>query len=173
MFLDRYLIFITVPFYLIIAVASGYLVNHRKASNIIPLIVCVLFCVTVEPNISNKRNVEEAVEEIKQLQRANSIVLFCPHHFYLTFLYHYDIEVFKDPITNNLNRNMNNQRVYGINSVLDVDLDGWDHILYLDAGANLAFPNNQILETLNKDFSLIHTSEHYEIFKIYEFSRGQ
>jgi hypothetical protein len=48
-------------------------------------------------------------------------------------------------------------------------LKGKDKIVYLDAGANFSFPNNNILNLLENKLVLKNKYEYYEIFKIYEF----
>ena len=66
MFLDRYLIFISSVFYMLIAISCDYLFNSKKLRYALSTIVCVLFIFSTQPNISNKRNVKETIEKVNE-----------------------------------------------------------------------------------------------------------
>jgi len=61
MFLDRYLMPGAIALSLVIGMSIDYIIKIQKYRYIIPIIISLLFAVTVKPNITNKRNVEENV----------------------------------------------------------------------------------------------------------------
>jgi mannosyltransferase len=173
MFLDRYLIFVSISFYLIIAIAIDYLFRKKSFSYAVMTIVCILFIVTVKPNITNKRDVKETVQEINELRQGNTLVIFCPQRFMLNYAYYHDIDLFKKfdnkKIYRKIEKELNKENIYGVNNISKVPLKGWFHIIYLDAGADYSFPKNNILNTLNRQFELKDKYEFYQIFKVYEY----
>ena len=174
MFHDRYLIFITIGYYFIIGITIEYLFQNRIAKYSISSVFLMAIILTTNPNISNKRNVRETVEKIKQLENKNTLILISPNYFSLNFAYYYDIEMFKNihtkDIYKNINTNLNQKNIYTISHIKDVNYKDWKHIVFLDADANFSYPNNNILTTLNKNYKLTNTSEFYEVFKIYEYN---
>ena len=175
MFLDRYLIFLSGGFYLLVALCSDYLIRVKIYNYIIPVVLICLFVVTTKPNISNKRNVEEVVQKVKSLKRGNTLVL-CTYHFGLNFTYYYDVELFKsvnDNMMSNMFKSLEKQNVFGITDVSEVPLNNWekDHVIYVDAATDFLNPNNGILERLNSDYELISHVKIYEIFDVYEYGR--
>jgi uncharacterized membrane protein len=177
LFLGKYLMYISISFYLVLAIAADYLIKGGKITYIVPVTVCILFIATTKPNITNKRNVKETVQKINELKYENTLVLFCPHHFILNYAYYHDIEIFKKINTVNIYENIDNalheHNIYGINNISDISYNKWTHIIYLDAAANFSFPNNNILDSLNQDYTLKSHSKVYEIFNIYEYSMNK
>jgi len=175
MFLDRYLIFISGGFYLLVALASNYLIEKKRYSLVVPVIVCVLFLASTKLNISNKRNVEEVILKVKELKKDNTLIL-CTYHFGLNFTYYYDTELFKsvnDNMMQNLFKSLEEQNVFGITNISEVPSNNWktNHIIYVDAATNFLNPDNGILERLNADYDLISHSKIYEIFDVYEYGK--
>src|SRR5690606_18039135 len=78
MFFDRYLMPAAIGFYVLLPVAINYLANSKKYTLIIPSLVCFLFIITSKPNLSNKRNVKEAIDKIIELKTEKTAVYMCP-----------------------------------------------------------------------------------------------
>lgn len=173
MFLDRYLMPAAIAFILLLGISVDYLISKPKYNYIIPIIVCLLLIATVKPNITNKRNVKETVEKIKEIKDSNTLVIVSPSHFILNFAYYYDIEVFKDYNGNNTYSSINNalslEGIYGINNIKEIDYKKWNHIVFLDAAANFSFPDNNIMNTLNANYNLQSEYKFYEIFNVFEY----
>lgn len=173
MFLDRYLMPGAIAFSLVIAISIDYIIKNQKYRYIIPTLVCLLFAVTVKPNITNKRNVEETVDKIKEIKDSNTLVLICPSHYILNFAYYYNIEIFKDynakDIYSNIDKSLNLEDIYCINSVNEIDFTKWDKIVFLDAAASFSYPNNSIKNKLDANYNLINKFEYYEIFNVFEY----
>ncbi len=190
MFFDRYLMIASISFCLLVAIASDYLIEKSFVRYIIPSIVCLLFIITTKPNITNKRNIREAIEKIKQISAKEKVIIYFSPSFYdLNFIYYYDMNIFKKVdekyiknnfINNNDNKNIkgniykyfHEQNIFPIDHVDQIDqnlLKNTHKVIYLDAGADFSFPNNGILNGLENKLKLQNKFEFYEIFKIYEF----
>lgn len=173
MFLDRYLMPGAIAFSLVIAISIDYIIKIQKYRYIIPIVICLLFAVTVKPNITNKRNVEETVDKIKEIKDSNTLVLICPSHFILNFAYYYNIEIFKDYNTNeiysNIDKSLNLEGIYGVNSINEINFKKWDKIIFLDAAASFSYPNNNIKNQLDANYNLKNKYEFYEIFNVFEY----
>lgn len=132
-----------------------------------------MYIATTKPNITNKRNVKETVEKINEMREDNSLVLFCPHHFVLNYAYYHDIETFKNFNSvdkyKNIDDELHKQNIYGINNISNIDYKKWTHIIFLDAAANFSYPDNNILNYLNQDYTIQNKYKFYEIFNVYEY----
>lgn len=175
MFIDRYLMFVSIAFCFLIAIAADSLIENKKFNFIIPSIICLLFVVTSKPNVSNKRSVKEVVQKIKTLQDEKTLVLICPYDFLLNFAYYNDLEQFKQSNTKQpfytLDTTLRKRNCVGVNHLGDVDFNKWNRVIYLDAGANFSLPNNENLNTLHSNYTLKSTTFFPEIFHIYEFEK--
>lgn len=173
MFLDRYVMPAAIAFILVLGISVDYIISKPKYNYILPIVVCFLFIATVKPNLTNKRNVRETVEKIKEIKDSNTLVIICPSGFTMNFAYYYDIEMFKDYNDNDIYLNINNalslENIYGINNIEDIDYKKWDHIVFLDAAANFSFPDNNIMSTLNATYNIRGEYKFYDIFNVSEF----
>ncbi|MGE5425463.1 MAG: glycosyltransferase family 39 protein [Syntrophothermus sp.] len=174
-FLDRYLMFVSVGFYLLVALAIKYLVRNQVYLLVIPFICCLLFAITVEPNISNKRKVRETVAKIKEIQNDSTLVIVCPHYFSYNLAYYYNREIFRKTSETDdyqqIDSGLNRSNIYCIDNIKAVDLTNRKHVVYLDAAADFCSPGNEILPTLVNQYQTKSCTEFYEIFKVYEFGR--
>jgi mannosyltransferase len=174
-FLDRYLVFVSAAYYLTVAVAAEYIIRRKIYSSVLPFALCLLFVITSRPAISNKRNVRETVQHIREIRSDSSIVIVCPHYFAYNFAYYYDPKTFSD--TSNLDdylkidRGLGNENVYCIDHIDAVDLKDYSHIIFLDAGADFCSPGNNILPTLVDHYQLKDQKDLYEIFRVYDFRK--
>ncbi len=173
MFLDRYLIFVSLGFYFVLAICSSYIISLRKYKLILPGILVVLFAFTFNPNVDNKRHVKETVEKIKELKDSRTKVLICPQHFIYNFTYYYSSEIFKKIDNQNpshlITENLVEQNIFPINNINEVDLNGCEKIVFLDAASQFSFPENNIMKTLESTYKLQGTYKFHEIFNVYEF----
>lgn len=169
MFLDRYLMFVSIGFPLIIAVSTDFIIQNPKFRILVPTFICLLFIVTVKPNKTNKREVRETVQLVRQLENKETLVLVAPVHFSLNFIYYYDRNLFRISDTELVKKKLSKRKVYCINSLEGIDYKSAKRIVLVDAASNFSAPGNNILNTLNTEFR--QTKRHHieEIFDIYEF----
>jgi mannosyltransferase len=173
MFLDRYLMFIAIGFCLTLAISADFIIQKPKFQLLIPSLICLLFLVTVKPNKTNKREVRETVQLIKQLENDSTLVLVAPVHLSMNFIYYYDRALFQNTNREIVQNELAKRSLYCINSLESVDYKKWKRIVLLDAASNFSAPNNNILNTLNTEFNQVKKYHIEEIFDIYEFERRQ
>lgn len=174
MFVDRYLIFVSLGYYLVLAIASLYLLEQSRFKYIVPAILVIMFAVSFQPDMDNKRQVKQTVEKLKELKQNDVKVLVSPVFFKYDLAYYYDLEIFKDvhgkDPYQNITERLQEEHIYFINHIREVDMKG-DKVIFLDAASTFSFPDNQILKTLQDSFRLKSTYHFDEIFDIYEFEK--
>lgn len=173
MFLDRYLMTAAIAFPLVVGISADYLIRKPKYEFIIPIVIALLFVLTVKPDISNKRDVKETVSKIKELKTSNTIVYFCPDYFDINFVYYFNLQYFKqNKDKNNMLKLLNTENIFPIYSYEQIDtsvIKYKDKIIFLDAAADFCYPKNNIKHFLNTSHNLINQYKFYEIFNVYEY----
>lgn len=139
----------------------------------LPSVLIFLFVFTFNPNVDNNRHVKETVSKLIELKDKETKVLICPQHFIYNFAYYYSPEIFKNidytyP-SHKMTKNLNQENIYTITNINEVNLNNCKKVLYLDAAAEFSFPQNNILNTLEKTYTLKNAYKFHEIFTIYEF----
>ncbi|MFC2150943.1 glycosyltransferase family 39 protein [Bacteroidota bacterium] len=178
MFHDRYLIYLSVAFYPLLAIGIDYLFPKFKYRYIFDAVVILMFIVTFNPNVDNQRHVKETVAKVKELKDEKTLVIISTYHFMPNFTYYYNTDYFK--LVNNKfpYQNMENKliseniyAVYGIQQIPEDILNKFNNVIFLDAAADFANPNNNIKNTLNVTYTKADEFFFYEIFYVYKFER--
>lgn len=175
MFLDRYLIFVSIGFYLVLSTSIIYIFSSSKINLIMTSILVLLFIMTFNANVDNKRHVKETVNKIKEIQSTDTKIIICPDHFIYNFLYYYQPELFKNvdnqhPLASILKR-LKEYNIFFLNNINEIDLENCERIIYLDAACQFSSADNNIFPTLEKDFEQKSTYQFYAIFNIFEFTK--
>ena len=178
MFLDRYLIFITPALYILLVVAVGSLFRKKVFQNTATLILVALFLFSFKINPSKKREVRQTVDFIKERKDSKTMVIACSREFITNFSYYYNPYFFTQlnqiqeygVLENHLAKD-NIFFVDFIDSTLWNKINNFDRILYLDAAADFAAPQNFINRDLSAVFHLKSKTHFDEIFDVYEFDR--
>lgn len=177
MFLDRYLIFITPAFYLLLAIGLCFLFPGRKVYLTGAIILVGAFMFSVSLNPSKKRAVRDVVDLIKQRQDSETLVLICAPEFMTTFAYYYNNSYFKQVDRHSeysrLTELLNKDHIYFINRIdpmISENIGHYKKLIYLDAGADFSIPGNHIKEDLLKTYPLQEETFHPELFHTYFFS---
>jgi len=173
-FIDRYLIFVTVPLLLSIVVCADNFFTSIKPRIALHILLSILFIVTFKPNLSNRRPVKEVIAKINELKTDHTTVVFCPSSFIFNYAYYEDRILFQkidhsNPYLN-MTRSLEGKNIFGINSSSELSENKSDRIIYLDAGADFSFPDNGILSYLEKNYIWEESHNFPEIFKIHCYS---
>jgi mannosyltransferase len=174
MYLDRYLIFVSTAYYLTIAIAISHFFEKALYKNIISAVFVLFFLFTFNPNKSNKSRVVEIVNKVKELKDENTTVVICDHYYMLNFAYYYDKNIFCSIDNGNqygemLNK-LNDEKIYPVNTADNIPY-GTDNFIFIDAGANSAYPDNHIADSLNKRFVLKQKFVYHDNLKLFVYEK--
>lgn len=172
MFLDRYLIFISLGYYFSIALAINYLGRSKWLFYILSTLTVLLMVITCNPKSDTNRNTGEMVDAIKQLKKENTVVYLCPDWIDLGFVYYYNLDYLKD--YKHTRNKLNAEKIFPINNsdqVNDSLISNSESAVYLDGWSGLVDKNNQIFEKLHRSFRNLEINESFHGFKIYYFTR--
>jgi hypothetical protein len=172
-FLDRYLMSAAIAYCLVIAIAADSIIESKRFRYVLPALICILFIATVKPNISNKRNLEQAVNEVQKIKDTNTLVLICPQYFTINFAYYYDQAIFKtvspNGIYNAVDSLLRLENIYGVSDLQKIDLKNWDQVVFFDATSGVSAPSNEVRNVLKGQFYLNTDTKVYEIFSILHY----
>lgn len=175
MFMDRYLMTAAVGFCMLVSLAADFIISHPKYRYVLPLLIIGLFVVTCKPKLSNERNVRNAVATVKKLQNPESLVVISPAHFAVDFVYYYDRSIFSnysvDKKNEQINTSLNQQNVFAIDEIKEIDISQSDHVIYYDAAADFSNPTNHIKTTLDSAFELTNQTKFDEYYTVLEYER--
>jgi len=174
MFLDRYLIYITPAYYLLLAVSLSFLLPAKKAFCTGSALLIAGFVFSASFNPSKKRAVRETVDFIASRKDPGTLVLICPPEFMTNFAYYYQRDYFRQVEGGSeygrLTRLLEEDQVFFINRMgpeLPEKARHYKRIIYLDAGADFSFPDNHIKDDLLKNYTLKEEAFQPELFHIY------
>jgi uncharacterized membrane protein len=172
MFLDRYLIFISIGYYFTIALAINYLDRPNWLFYALSSLAVLLMMITCNPKTDTNRNTEELVNTIVRLKTKNAPVFLCPEWIDLGFAYYYNPEYFKD--YKHTRSRLIADKVFPINSAYQVSdslLATVESAVYLDGWSVQVDKDNLIYEKLRRSFSNVTTNESFHGYKVYHFTR--
>jgi 4-amino-4-deoxy-L-arabinose transferase-like glycosyltransferase len=174
MFIDRYILYTSVPLFLSVALMVNHVWSSIKWSFIGPvvLMVAVIWLGTLNP--SNNRQVAKAVAQVKEWKTADAEVVVCPSFMDLTFSYHFEPSWLKERgvIADPKSKLKLRMREAGITATMDTREIGKissSRVIYFDAAADFSAPNNGILNHLSQNYSLKDSAHFHQIFNVYLF----
>jgi len=171
MFLDRYIIYISVAFYLIVAAVLSKFTDNRvlKMFTFFALMIAMMWFFTITPD--NKRRVDQVVEKVNEMKTKNPdmAMILSPEYSYLEFTYHYNIDYFKD-YKNTLTL-LNHDNIYPLRDLANFNMDKLQNrkLVYLDCGSEFAFGKNPILTELKSKYQEDSTIYVFEIYTLHCF----
>ncbi len=172
MFLDRYIIFTSVAFYLLIAMFLSKFTDTRvlKLFSFFAILAAMMWDFSLTPD--NKRKVDEVVQTVKEMKVKNPdmLLIISPEYSYLEFSYHYNIGYFKD--YNNTISLLNRENIYPLRDLTLFDKSKLQNrrVVYLDCGSEFAFGKNPVLNELKSSRQEDSTIYVYEIYTLHCFS---
>ena len=169
MFLDRYLIFISLGYYLTLAVAIDYLCSSKWSFYPLSIVVIGMMIFTCDIKSGPNKDLKEIVNLIKE---SNTVVYLCPSWLNHGFAYHYNIEYFKD--YKQLNTKLNNDNIFPIYNAQEINdslLTQKTNIIYLDIWSELVDPEGLILKKLKENFEVVNVDKSFKGIIKYDFSK--
>ncbi|MBI3135333.1 MAG: glycosyltransferase family 39 protein [Bacteroidetes bacterium] len=140
-FLDRYLLFTTVSLYLYVGIAAARIATERFKTYLL-LVVPGIMAASVHFVPDNNREPDKVAAAVHELASENTFILIAPPYYDLTFLYHYNRELFATKPGHGMPEN---QPIKGVYSFAELNLaDSFEQIILVDDNADLVYPNNHI-----------------------------
>ena len=172
MFFDRYLVFISIAYYLLIGQAIVYLSGSKKVIfYILSFIGVGGMLLTFHPNQENHRRLKQAVEVVKSLKDTRTAVFICPEWLDLGFAYYYNQKYFKD--YGNLRSDLSKMAILPVNhpdQVSDSILKKYDSIILFEEWPEVVDKNKGLLKEISGKYSepkIFKVPEAYEIYYFY------
>lgn len=144
LFFDRYLVFLTVGFYIIFATL---VLSSQSTLKFVAFLPVLIFFIGFKPNKSNNRASGTIANYAKSF---NSSYVITPTHYDLTFIYHFNKEIFKKQKHGN---QLNQHNIFPIYDVTELNLDQLkDTIVLIDADAAFLFGESKVKTQLDTHF---------------------
>jgi uncharacterized membrane protein len=173
MFLDRYLVFLSVAFYLLVGHSVVYICGSRKIFYYTLSVLAVGgMLLTFHPNLDNHRRLNKVVELVRCLKQKDTPVIICPEWFDLGFAYYYNQQYFRN--YGNLTTDLQNELIFPINHPYQIReniLDRSSSFILVEEWPEIADKNNDVLKTISTKFSSCREMNIPEAYKIYYFTQ--
>lgn len=171
MFIDRYILYTSIPFYIFIALIFNFLIIEKKLYYVLCSLLILSLMITVKLNPDNNRRLKDATDAVRNLKKENTIILIAPYYADLSFMYHYDINLFRD--YKNMYKHMEKEKIFAI-STADMTRNILENhngdCVYFQADTQFSDPDNLILQGIAKKYSKHTESNFFEIYTIHHFS---
>jgi 4-amino-4-deoxy-L-arabinose transferase-like glycosyltransferase len=172
MFLDRYLVFTSIAFYMMVAQAIVYTWETRKNNFYICSVLAIGgMLLTFKPNMDNHRRLKKVIEVIHDLKLKETPVLLCPEWLDLGFTYYYNAAYFQD--YGNLRQNLKKEFIFPVNHPDQIPpgiIEKATSVILFEEWPEVVDKNNEILKKLSDIFSNCREIKIPEAYKIYYFS---
>jgi len=170
-FIDRYIVYCSIPFYVLIGYFFAILPNRYFRYFSISIFIAVLI-ITCNFNPDNNRRPKEVAQFIRDNHQLNKIYII-PDYAYRELLYYYNINYFID-YKNSVGL-LNSENIYPIENkeklIENLRISDTSVIL-IDCGYQFAKNNNDIYIYLNSNYKLLKKEHFFEIYDIYFFERN-
>lgn len=170
MFIDRYILFTSIPFYISIAIAINHFFESIVYSKIAVTILLVSQIFTMQLNPDNNRRLREVAMITKALQSKNSTTIISPDYAFMGFCYHYNIDYFKEG--HNAIKALNKDKIFAVSDIAIINqvLDSKNPCIYIQAGTEFIDPQNLILKSIEKQYKNHRVFHIFEIYDIHYFT---
>jgi mannosyltransferase len=138
-FLDRYLVFLSVPFYLLVGAGAGALGNKLKARIVLSAVCCIAMICTVNLHPGNGREPAEMTAFIRSKQMPHSVVFIAPAWADKGLMYYCDRSVFEDAAR--FEQRMEAGNWFSVYSPAEAALkipEGTTEIIYVEQGKSVS-----------------------------------
>ena len=167
-FLDRYLAHIMPFFYLSVVFAASYLV--KGLSHYVLGAILIVMIGTYKPSTSDHSRFDKVSTYIRSIKGKGTPVFICPPYTRLTYLYHYDIEAFKQ--FNDIDGTMSSKSIFPVYNSVEVESHlGTNQVVFVDVNADFSYPENNILQSLQSQYKLEDKKDFPYDLSVYIFTK--
>jgi len=172
MFIDRYLVFVSIGYYLTLAIAIDFLGRSKYIFYPLSILIIGMMIFTTDIKSGHDNSLKKIVTSIKQSKSVDEAIYLCPNWMNLGFAYHYNIEYFKD--YKEINAKLNSENIYPIGSANEINdsiLAQKSKIIYLDGWSKYVDPEGLIFKVFNDNYTNVSTDNSRESIVMHEFSK--
>ncbi len=176
-FQDRYLVYCSVAFYLLLAFCVDYLFTARLYKYILSAVLVLLFALTFRIKEEVKSPVKEVVEKVQSLKDGETALVISPHFYILNFMYYYDPEFFSSVQDHEFyhkgSQDLSSMNIFPVNDLDGIEINEYQKVLFLDATSLSTFKGEAILSQLKKEYWLQGEDRFKQNLVLYEFGRRE
>ncbi len=171
MFLDRYLVFVSIPFYLLVSTSVFSVFNNKAFSLTVSLGLVALMMFTSEIDAKNNREPSKLAEIIKQNEGPTTLTLMTPNWIDKNIAYHYDKDVFKN--YRRFDELLKEKHIFSVPPKLGFDFKDRDSIteVILIEGWSEEGNNASLKKSILDKFESKRVLEEYKGYKLTFFTR--
>ena len=173
-FLDRYIIFISLLYYFSVSISLDRLIPENKSGWLILMILPLMMASTLKLNPGKKKNIQELVAKINTTKSKETALYIYPEWFDLNFVYYYRRDWFREPLkTKSLMRENSIFPILKPEHIDTLQLKLVHDVILIDATGSNYNQDNEISHRIEKFFPKKEISEIYEHLYIIHFSRPE
>ncbi len=172
MFHDRYLVYISIAYYLLIAMTLDKIFVRTKLKWIVGFGLVILMAFTSNFKAGNTRGDDKLVQTTIASTNDSTAIILCPDWYFMTFAYHYDKQIFSD-YTHTVSR-LEKDRIFPRSYLAEENSSkilSMDRIVFVNTGAQYVDPDNKMIELILCDFILEKEITKFEPFILSFYKR--
>lgn len=173
MFIDRYILFTTIPLYLVLALLIDHLAGSKKVFMLATFMICFtqVYFLNVRPD-NNRRlkqvadSIHAFIDEARKLKQTYLVVI-SPAYADLGITYHYNQAYFQD--YSNYQQLLKHDGIVTANVVEDYQQYSNLHakrVLLIEAGNEFVDPDHKLKKHLTDSYRVIHSQNVFEIYTL-------
>jgi len=169
-FLDRYTIFVSVGYYLLVAACMEFIFRSTYFKAILSALAVILMMLFFTPDVDNKRNLREAVDLVKSVKTNETAVIICPSWLEYGFTYYYNPGYFKDYA--GMRTLLNNDQIFPVDSIGQMKryFKGSNtRVIYFEEWAKWIDKEEEILHSLDSAYTKISQNLVYERYMVHMY----
>lgn len=168
-FFIKYLQFLTIPFYALIVylfyAAFKELGGFLKYASVLPM---VLFIASVKFIPDVNRETDKLVQYVLESKGNGVSVYYCPPHYDYTLAYHIDQDLFRKSLS--IRADLALRNFISVYNADDIKTDD-QSLIYIDFDADLLYPNNGVLEKLDREMNFESVQSFMGDFNVYFYGK--
>ncbi len=154
-FLDRYTIYITPAFYMLVIINLQRLVLNKYLRKVLASLVIILFSFYTIPYFDRLWPTSSLVQKVNELKTPETVVVICPSWFNLHYIYFTNIELFKKklPLNELADELVLQNKVYSVSNskmINEAAINKAPQVIYIDFKSEEGQPGNGVLDKLRE-----------------------
>jgi uncharacterized membrane protein len=171
-FFDRYLVFISIGYYLLVALAAEFIGWNAVSRTFLAVLLAGAMLVTFDPAATNGRKPREMAALLQTLRTPGTAVILCPAWTDLQVAWYLDPPAFRD--YRNTRQRLMRESIFPVNTAEELGdslTASATRIIYVDGWAELTDPGHTVQRRLEAAFPNCERVAEYPGYTVYRYSR--